>query len=300
MKAAWIVLALMVANGTWADSQPPAPTTTKEEGRPPQKTAQNKGQATKTDQHGTEERPLFIRVTGVPIVEVQGRPQAEQKAAQTTNKKDDDTPQQWWLRPDALTAWGTLGLFVVGLATAIVFICQSILLRRQVREMVKATNVAIGVQIPRLLLSHLDFGDMGAADFDAKLQSPKIDARVTNYGSTFAVPKFQSMEIVCATSLPDEPDYTAILPIPFAGMTIEKGNEWAFVESADRRFFSPEEIKAIKSGGKFLWVYGFISYQDFLDTLHERRFCQRLYIVESGGYAFAEDRSTPQKYTKSY
>ena len=80
----------------------------------------------------------------------------------------------------------------------------------------------------------------------------------------------------------------------------KKGNEWAFVESADRRFFSPEEIKAIKSGGKFLWVYGFISYQDFLDTLHERRFCQRLYIVESGGYAFAEDRSTPQKYTKSY
>jgi len=230
---------------------------------------------------------------------VQGRPQAEQKPAQTTNKKDDDTPQQWWLRPDALTAWGTLGLFVVGLATAIVFICQSILLRRQVREMVKATNVAIGVQIPRLLLSHLDFGDVGAADLDAKLQSPKIDARVRNYGNTFAIPKFQAMEIVCVDSLPDEPQYSAILPIPFAGMTIEKGDEWTFVESTERRLFSKKDIDAVKSGKKFLWVYGFIGYMDFLDAFHQRRFCQRLYMVMNG-YTFGEDRGAPKKYTESY
>jgi hypothetical protein len=167
--------------------------------------------------------------------------------------------------------------------------------------MVKATNVAIGVQIPRLLMSHLDFGDMGVADFDAKLQSPRIDARVMNYGNTFAVPKFQSMEIICVDSLPEDPHYTAILPIPFAGMTIEKGDEWTFVETVERPFFSIEDIKAIKSGKKFLWIYGFIGYEDFLDTFHERRFCQRLYIVEGGGYTFGEDRrSTPKKYTKSY
>jgi hypothetical protein len=161
-----------------------------------------------------------------------------------------------------------------------------------------SANAAIGVELPKLLLSSLEFGDTGAADFDAILQSPNIRAVVKNYGRTFAAIKYQSLVIVCAKSLPEAPDYKGIYPVPFAGVVIEKGEEWQLMV-IDRPYFPTEDTEAIKSGKKFLWVYGFVTYQDFLGTPHERRFCQRLYITKSGGHGFAEDQNTPKAYTES-
>jgi hypothetical protein len=138
MRTAWIALALIVACGACGQSQPPAPAPTKESG-PPQKANQNKGQTANNDQRGAEERPFVVKVSGIPIVEVHSGPEAKQKAAETTDKQNNSPTLYWGLSADAWTAAFTFGLFVVGLATAIVFIFQSILLRRQVGEMVKAT-----------------------------------------------------------------------------------------------------------------------------------------------------------------
>jgi hypothetical protein len=299
MKAAWIALAVLVAYGSLADSNPPVPTPV-EKSSPVQKATQNKGRSANQDQRGTEDRPLWVRIVGVPVVEMQGGPEAQQKPTETTNKENNSPTLYGGFAADAWTALFTLGLFLVGGATAIVFLCQTRVIGRQVNEMVRATNANVGIAVAQLLPSHLNFGDMGVADLRAKIQSPKIEARVRNYGNTFAVPKFQSLKIICANTLPDEPEYAPVLPIPFAGMVLETGQEWPFVESSDRQFFSTEEIDAIESGAKFLWVYGFIGYQDFLGTYHERRFCQRLYIVSGGGHTFGEDRRTPEAYTKSH
>jgi hypothetical protein len=131
MKAAWIAFALIIACSAWGQSQQPPPDPTKQ-GSPVQKTTSNKGSAANQDQRGTEDRPLFVKVSGVPIVEVHGGPQAEQKPAESPEKKDDGTPHNWWFKPDALTAWFTGALVFIGFVTGGVLICQSILLRRQV------------------------------------------------------------------------------------------------------------------------------------------------------------------------
>lgn len=65
-----------------------------------------------------------------------------------------------------------------------------------------SAKIASDKQRPLLLLSHLDFGDMGLADFNAKLQSPKIEAIVTNFGGSIAISRAHVLTIVCAEMLP--------------------------------------------------------------------------------------------------
>ncbi len=142
MKATWIALTMMVACGAWGQSQPPFPTPTKES-RPPQKTTQNKGAPTDKDQRGTEDRPLFVRVAAVPVVEVQGGPKAEQKPADTTNKENNASTLYWGLPADTWTAVFTGALVFIGFVTGVVLIFQAVLIRRQVklaREEFNATH----------------------------------------------------------------------------------------------------------------------------------------------------------------
>ena len=56
----------------------------------------------------------------------------------------------------------------------------------------------------------------------------------------------------------------------------------------------------MKADEKPLWVYGFISYEDFVGVPYTRRYCCRLFITESSnGYiAFAQDLNTPLEYTQ--
>jgi hypothetical protein len=142
MKAAWIALAMMVACGAWADSQPPIPTPTKESS-PVQKTTQTKRSATNKDQRGTEDRPLFVKVFGVPIVEVHGGPKADQKPAETANKENNGPALYRGYPADAWAALFTGALVFIGFVTGAFLICQSVLLLRQVnlaRDEFRATH----------------------------------------------------------------------------------------------------------------------------------------------------------------
>ena len=133
MKGAWIALAMILACGAWADSQPPVPTATKEKSRPPQKDAQNQGHAANKDQRGTEDRPLFVKAIGVPGVEVQGGPKAEQKPDEAANK-ENSSPTLYRGHPADAWAAGFTGLLVlIGFVTGGILIWQSVLLRRQVK-----------------------------------------------------------------------------------------------------------------------------------------------------------------------
>jgi hypothetical protein len=138
VKPVWVALAMMVAYS--ASAQPPFKTPT-EESRLTQKAAQNKGQVGKGDQ-GTQERPFFVVVVRTPTVEVHGGPEGDEKSRQTTNGEKElaHLDQLYWGHTaEFWTVVFSGGAVIVGALTAIVFIFQSILLRRQVREMVKAT-----------------------------------------------------------------------------------------------------------------------------------------------------------------
>jgi len=158
------------------------------------------------------------------------------------------------------------------------------------------TAVALGS--PKLLLSHADFGQGSAANLAAILQSPNIDIRVKNCGNTYALPKFQALVITCRESLAEIPDYRTVYPLTFPGTIMEKGDE-LILTIFDRPIFSAEDIEATQSGRKFIWIYGFIAYEDLLDAWHEYRFCQRLYVLPNNILAIGDDRHAPKKYTES-
>jgi hypothetical protein len=321
MKAAWIALTVMAACGAWGawgQSQPPAPAPTKQS-RPVEKPAQHKSQSTTIDQRGTEDRSLFVSVTGVPVVEVQSGLKAEQKAAETPDQKDDGTPHKWWLRPDALTAWGTLALFFVGVATAIVFIFQSILLKRQIREMVKATaatekaanaaelsaKAAIGVELPKLFLTRLNFANDTRTLFDM-IQAPYIRIGMKNYGRTPAFVTSNCIAIYRGKDLPEEPLYWQIANVSAGDSVVESDKDYEVRDIRHRDPVSNETVFAIQQGELSFWVYGFVRYKDFLGESHEAKFCRlfmRIFIegekTDLGRYMFV-DWDKNKKYTESY
>jgi hypothetical protein len=297
MKAIWIALLMIFACAAQGQSHPPTPS---KETNPPQKQPAHIEQQTDPNPRGTDKAPFVIKIIG-----------PEDSAANTSkteNQRNDKSAFIWGMTPEYATAIFTLLLVVVGTATAVVLIYQFRQMVRATAATEKAANAAdlsakaaMGVALPNLILSHLDFGAMGAADFDARLQAPKIDVQMVNYGKTFAIRTHQSMEIVCIDVLPEVPVYKNVVRLPFAGMVVDQ-NEGCQLVQTQRWMFSLEDVREIKSGRKFLWVYGFISYEDFLGKGHVRRFCQRLYITDSGnGYiSFAGDENTPKAYTESY
>jgi hypothetical protein len=59
-----------------------------------------------------------------------------------------------------------------------------------------SAQTAVGVEIPRLILFHLDLANTGAANWSVTPQSPPFDVSVKNYGRTPAFVISQSVEIL--------------------------------------------------------------------------------------------------------
>jgi hypothetical protein len=296
MRAFWIAGAMLITCGALADSAPQTP--------------QSETPASR-DARSNDQRQPATHPTPATDVSLSRNPQVTDKHTGTSGTSE---PKHWW-ENTALTNF-LIAIFagcsvVVGGLQAFVYWKQKGVMQAALETSEKATKAtekaanaaelsakaAMGVALPNLILSHLDFGKMGVADFDAKLQSPNIIARLTNHGTTFAIPKVQALEIICAELLPETLIYQNRISTPFPGLIIEQGMEFELV-CTKRPFFSAKEIEAIKAGKKFLWVYGYVSYEDFLYDAHERRFCNRLYTT-STGYVFAEDPDTPKIYIES-
>jgi len=225
--------------------------------------------------------------------------------------KRDEPDEFWWQKSantNALVAAFTLGLLVVGGIQVFIYRKQSKIMEAALNATEKAANAAAATaklesdkRRPLLLLSELGFGDMGVADFGAMLQSPKIKAVVVNYGGTVAIPKSQSMTILCADRLP-KPEEASEQEIatPFPGSIIDPDAGMQLIQ-AGRPFFSVQQVHAMKAGKEFLWVYGMVRYEDFQGNDYYRRYCYRLYVSESGDQyiTFAQDPNAPPEYTQS-
>jgi hypothetical protein len=317
MKTAWTALAMMIACVAWADLQPPVPTPSKQSG-PPHKTTENKRHESDSDQRGTDERPLAVRIVGTPVVEVHGGPKTEKESPQATNKEKDRASLDqlyWGQTADFWTATFTGGLFFVGILTAIVFICQSILLRRQIGEMVKATaatekaanaatqsaQAAMGTALPNLWLYKMGFDDMGNANLRAKLQSPKIAVSIKNYGGSPAFVTQQGVGIYWGHILPKEPDYSEHAFDVNQETVVEKDAIFNFDPVRPRKLIPDEDVDAIQQQRKSLWVYGRVQYLDFLGKRHARAFCKQFVMggLNPNAYVFIDCDQNPA-YTESY
>jgi hypothetical protein len=291
MRTAWIAFAMIVACAAWGQLQPPAPTPT-EKSSPPQKTTQNKGHAASSDQRGTEERPLFAKVSGVPVVEVQSGPKTEQKAAKTADKENDAPALYWGLPADAWAALFTLGLLITGTITAVFFIWQSMLLRRQVTL---AREEFISSNRPRIILREAytapDYGHPITAFYalanvggtKATIVESKFCIFITLQGGTKRQIRFDGEllpgEIPNPVPIGREIEAGGFHESSCASPTTHWSNNWGILEDKSGH----QTIIMLGMGNAHLYFYGKVSYKDASGVIRNMAFYR---ILDLNPYRF--------------
>jgi hypothetical protein len=200
----------------------------------------------------------------------------------------------------------TFGLFVTAVALALATVGLGILSWRQSRDMKDSIAVAkesanaamlqaravIGVELPKIILSRVEFGDTGAASLASRLQSPKIAISVTNYGKTPAFLLGQAIEIEVCALLPAQPEYPSALDLA-PETVVEYKNKYLLGTARLKSPLSPDDIQAILDGNTRLWVYGYVYYRNILSEPHMARFC-KLFLPPSPPhyhYLFVDDHT---------
>jgi hypothetical protein len=162
----------------------------------------------------------------------------------------------------------------------------------------RSAQLAVSIQVPRLVLFKLSIEEVGVGNLAAKLQSPKARVVLKNYGKTPAFLESQALGIYLGLSLPQEPNYS-----PFA-YDLEPENivepDAQYTLNGIRPFHQPEQISAIIEQRTFLWVYGYVQYKDFLGSRHITRFCKQLLFstLKNDHYQFSEG-AVPTAYLES-
>jgi len=306
MKYAWIAL-VVVSWWTFAYSQPPLPTPAEAANEPKQ---QSENEAKKVDVlscPSAQQAPSVV-CTSSPNIHLE-----------TPGQKDDTNNNASYER------WGVLfagGLLVVAVFQLLTYRRQANLLETQadilsqqkgimesgLAATEKAANAAdrsataaIGVELPRLILSHLDFAPTGTepGPWNTRLQYPNIVASVRNYGRTPAFIKSKSLDIKWG-SLPQEPNYSEHAVDVEPETVVEARDIYSLGDMRPRPSIAASETEAIEKGQMYLWAYGYVAYKDFLGNPHLCAFCKRLVISPNGRDHRFVDMDDNPKYTQNY
>jgi hypothetical protein len=133
---------------------------------------------------------------------------------------------------------------------------------------------------------------MGVANAAAKFQYPKIEISVKNYGRTPAFEIEQAIEVAYGSLLNKQP-YRTVTTMPL-NTIIESKTIYDFILRPDI-LVSEENYKAAIQGKSYLWIYGYISYSDFLGNTHKFRFCRR-YDIKTKSFIKVEDEDYENNY----
>lgn len=190
----------------------------------------------------------------------------------------------------------TVALFAVACAQAVIYAVQARTMKGQLIAAQQTAIAALGIELPKLLLHKVEFADMGVADLRARLQYPKVNVTLKNYGRTPAFISQQSLEVECfGIALPpvEYPRSHVVLP-----GTVADGREvYELGAARPRRLITDDEIDGILSWTRKLAVYGFVAYSDFLGKRHTARFYSEI-LIHRDGYIWTEGNPPPD-YTES-
>jgi hypothetical protein len=172
-----------------------------------------------------------------------------------------------------------------------------------------SADAAIGVELPIISLAQIQLKnqDQGGRTAGAVVGPPgpvsKLEIAFRNLGRTPAELIAQCVEWAVVQKLPDTPIYKANFPyVP--GTFIEAGE--ASTATLQNYFIrlQPGEITEIADDTKFLWVFGYLSFKDFLGKTHSTRFCAKWqpYVLQQDGalrpMGFVYDSATPPRIHK--
>jgi hypothetical protein len=169
----------------------------------------------------------------------------------------------------------------------------------------RAADAAIGVELPKLTLFHLDFADLGGRGWITNLMCPTIEVKVKNYGRTPAFIMSEGVEIV--VGFPSErPDYSRTAHDLPPETVVESGQPFSLAAVMPSASLSTDQVNAIVEGRPIFWVFGYVAYRDFLNEPHIARFCRQLWFHVSDDDVDADvvirwiDGGAPAAYTESW
>jgi hypothetical protein len=194
------------------------------------------------------------------------------------DKANGDAPK-WYATPE----WWLTGL---GVFTLIALVYQANEMRKATVEMRSSAQAALRMatiagekERPRLVLHKIGFGDMGAANFEAALQYPKVQICVMNYGHTPAFLKCFDITIAIDNRA-SNPTYSGGQLIYFPPeKVVNHGQEYCFYVRPDK-LTSTADIEGIVNREKIMTVRGTIWYEDFFGpTKWDLRVCRQLTFI---------------------
>ena len=179
---------------------------------------------------------------------------------------------------DEITAAST---FIIGIFTITLWLTS----RKQWQEMKRGTEAS--AQSERAVMySIIDKNTIevvmrGSIMFDNSPSMgdgsvPKciIGYRFKNYGKTPAIVKEISASVVCAPTLPDNPNYVPV-DIILRSQAISPGNDTDEFQCTSIEHFKKRETDAVLRGQNSIWFYGRVVYDDIFGNEHEHRWLWR-------------------------
>jgi hypothetical protein len=248
-----------------------------------------------------------------PSVETLRPPSIEKRKTEAV-QQEEDVNGRWTMIFTGATA-------SVAFLQMLLFVWQLSLMRHSVNDSTKAANAAersaraaVAMELP--VIRMIPPEDLVATDVLIGGEGPyggivndgpptRFSAigrfEVQNHGRTSAFPTIFSIGWAVAGELPETPKYQKTVRLNHA--SVIKPNDSYHVDQHYGIEITEQEVAATANKTAWLWVYGSLTYWDFLDDVHDFRFCWRLAQRDPDGemFMFASDGEPPLKYiTGSY
>jgi len=262
------------------------------------------GQGAAVDARGTSKAPLVVEVK-------ENETETTARVAETQHRKQE-------LINSRYTMYFTGAAMLVALFQLGFFYWQLRLMRSSVRDTELAARAAelnakaaIGIELPVLRVMLPDLATTaeligtnepyaGTVNDGPPEKYSAIGLFVIkNFGRTPAFPEEIGVGWSVASTLPEMPNYRHRSRLPHA--SVIKADEEFMADVHYGIELSDAEVEAAASGTAWLWVYGYVSYTDFLQSRREARFCWRFANrnFDNVFYHFASDGEPPKAYIQA-
>jgi hypothetical protein len=161
-------------------------------------------------------------------------------------------------------------------------------------------RAAVGLAIPTVFVSDIKLLGDGDIFFSDRLKPPKIEVTYRNYGQTPAFLAEESVSIVHRKELRNDPIHGTIQQYS-PGNVLEATRSVTYVPTGFSSYgWNDDTAKDISANNQYLWIYGYLIFQDFMSNFYEIGFCARF-----GNYGHPEPQwgfrfgYGPPKYTYS-
>ncbi len=150
----------------------------------------------------------------------------------------------------------------------------------------KSANAAVGVELPSVHIEHVGFllPIEDATDFTAWMNTAVPNITVKNYGRTPAFITDVNILVRIGKTLPIPRRYAK--PVEYITRVVLTNGEPKSFQTYryfEKGLFLQEKIDAVTTGDAMLFVYGYLTFNDFMDRPHTRGFVWG-YVVENKSF----------------